>query len=460
MKKAALSGIYPLAGALATGTLINLAMPLGEKGALILVALVPLLLATKGKGAILGFLGGLGAIFWFAFLTTTGWLYQVKHLEPSAGWNYTASGLYAFVFGIFFAVWADGKNAERPIWWLAAIAVALESVLLFQIPAHLGLALYWSGLAMWFAALGGIWLVSYLVWMTNVWASRAKWKALWLLMPMALIQYNVETRKANSGRGIFPGGGTAAVAQFQDGNEDAMEKATKKLSPDTAFVVWPEFGGIMFAPRGDATKLKELSKSTPPIITSFPDDHSPLPYNVASLTSKGNESERYQKRKLFAGEKNMHTPGTRAVAVPLASIGGKVGLNICFDSCYPAIISETAAIPGVKVIAWPTIDPESKNHFVAAMHAAYTPFRAAENGVPIIRCDGRFGSMFVNSSGTIASELKDGQDIAYGYLLSTRPNTVYRSLGDWCLYLCWLVAVGYPLNEALKASNRRRKTIK
>ncbi len=455
MKKVALSGIYLLAGALATGTLINLAMPLGEKGALILVALVPLLLATKGKGAILGFLGGLGAIFWFAFLTTTGWFYQVKHLEPSAGWNYTASGLYAFVFGIFFGIWADGKNSEKPIWWLAAIAVALESVLLFQIPAHLGLALYRSGLAMPLAALGGIWLVSYLAWMTNVWASRAKWKALWLLVPMALIQYNVEIRKANSGRGIIPGGGTAAVAQFQDGNEDAMEKATRALAPATQFVVWPEFGGIMFAPRGDTTKLKELSKNTPAIITSFPDDHSPLPYNVASLTSQGYESERYQKRKLFAGEKNMHAPGTRAVAIPYPIIGGKVGLNICFDSCYPTIIRETAAIPGVKVIALPTIDPESKNHFVAAMHAAYTPFRAAENGVPIIRCDGRFGSMFVNSSGTIASELKDGQDIAYGYLLSTHPNTVYRLLGDWCLYLSWLLALGYPLSEAIAKKKNR-----
>ena len=180
-------------------------------------------------------------------------------------------------------------------------------------------------------------------------------------------------------------------------------------------------------PQGDTAKLKELSKSAPAIITSFPDNHRPLPYNVASLTSNGEESERYQKRKLFAGEKNMHTPGSRAVAVPFEPIDGSIGLNICFDSCYPSVIRETAALPDVKVIALPTIDPESKNHFVAAMHAAYTPFRAAENGVSIIRADGRFGSMFVDTHGQITTELKDVQSTEYGWLatirgLDTLPN--------------------------------------
>ncbi len=449
MKKAANSALLLILAALATGTLITLAMPLGEKGALILVALVPLLFATKEKGAIAGFLGGLGAIFWFAYLTTTGWLYQIKHLEPSSSWNYTACGLYAFVFAIFFAIWADGKNSNRPTWWLAALAVALESVLLTQIPAHLGLGLYRSGVVMVYATFGGVWLVSYLVWLSNLWVVRSKHGPIWpliiLLILSGMLRPSTPEILADDAVGRF----TPAVAQFQDGNEDAMEIATKKLNPRAPFVVWPEFGGIMFAPRGDTTKLKELSKFTPAIITSFPDNHLPLPYNVASLTSKGQESERYQKRKLFAGEKNMHTPGSRAVAVPFEPADGSIGLNICFDSCYPSVIRETAKLPAVKVIALPTIDPESKNHFVAAMHAAYTPFRAAENGVSMIRADGRFGSMFVDANGTITNELKDGQATRYGWLIPSRPATLYQILGDWWLYLCWLVAIGYPITHAL-----------
>ena len=114
MKKAAISALLLILAVFATGTLITLAMPLGEKGSLILVALVPLLFATKQKGAIAGFLGGLGAIFWFAFLTTAGWLYEVKHLEPSSGWNYTACGLYAFVFAIFFVHLGRRQELETP----------------------------------------------------------------------------------------------------------------------------------------------------------------------------------------------------------------------------------------------------------------------------------------------------------------------------------------------------------
>ncbi len=449
MKKAAISGLLLILAALATGTLITLAMPLGEKGALILVALVPLLYATKEKGAIAGFLGGLGAIFWFAYLTTTGWLSEIKHLEPSSGWNYTACGLYAFVFAIFFAIWADGKNSKRPIWWLAALAVALESVLLSQIPAHLGLALYRDRVAMMISTMGGIWLVSYVAWLINfaIVQSNKSWR-----IPITAISIALLLWKGQGSRPLgiaIPGTSIAAVAQFQDGSEDAMEAATQKLNHRTQFVVWPEFGGIMFAPRGDTSKLKELSRSTPAIVTSFPDDHSPLPFNVASVTNKGYESERYQKRKLFAGEKNMHTPGSKAVAVPLERVFGNVGLNICFDSCYPSVIRETAALPGVKVIALPTIDPESKNHFVAAMHAAYTPFRAAENGVSIVRCDGRFGSMFVNRYGNIETELKDEQKATYGLLQPHRRWTPYQTLGDWWLYLSWLVAIGYPINQAL-----------
>jgi apolipoprotein N-acyltransferase len=455
MKKAAISALLLILAVFATGTLITLAMPLGEKGSLILVALAPLLYATKEKGAIAGFLGGLGAIFWFAFLTTTGWFYEIKNLEPSSGWNYTACGLYAFVFAIFFAIWADGKNSKRPIWWLAALAVALESILLTQIPAHLGLALYRSQPAMSVSSVGGIWLVSYFAWLINISTSRTKWGILQIAPLIAIIQFGIANYRADPFRGVSSGHQSAAIAQFQDGNEDAMGAATRGLHSGTPFVVWPEFGGIMFAPRGDTTKLKELSKSTPAIITSFPDNNAPLPYNVASLTSKGQESERYQKRELFAGEKNMHTPGSKAVAVPFGPAEGTVGLNICFDSCYPSIIRETAALPGVKVIALPTIDPESKNHFVAAMHAAYTPFRSAENGVSIIRADGRFGSMFVNQYGTIESELKDGQATAYGWLQTNRRWTLYQTLGDWWLYLSWLVAIGYPVSQVLAKKKKR-----
>jgi hypothetical protein len=67
--------------ALLTGTLTLFALPLGEQWYLGYFALVPLLIATKERGFIGGFLGGIIAIFWLAFLSTTGALYKVNFLE-------------------------------------------------------------------------------------------------------------------------------------------------------------------------------------------------------------------------------------------------------------------------------------------------------------------------------------------------------------------------------------------
>ncbi|CAN5543619.1 hypothetical protein BH11ARM2_BH11ARM2_27240 [soil metagenome] len=133
----------------------------------------------------------------------------------------------------------------------------------------------------------------------------------------------------------------------------------------------------------DTSSLCALSASegNAPFVTSFNDDSQPFPHNASALFSSGRESSRYEKRKLFGGEAADHTSGDRAVAA------GDVGLNICFDSCFPSVIRDTVKL-GATVIALPTIDPPSTNHFLAAVHAAYTPFRAAENGVAVVRADG------------------------------------------------------------------------
>jgi hypothetical protein len=55
----------------------------------------------------------------------------------------------------------------------------------------------------------------------------------------------------------------------------------------------------------------------------------------------------------------------------------------------------------------------------------------------------------------IKTELKDGQATQHGYLIPSRPATLYQTLGDWWLYLSWLVAIGYPVSQVL-AKNKKR----
>lgn len=90
------------------------------------------------------------------------------------------------------------------------------------------------------------------------------------------------------------------------------------------------------------------------------------------------------------------------MAVPLGA--RKVGLNIWFHSCFPAVLRDTAYLEEVGLLALPTIDPRAPHHFMATMHAAYSPFRAAELGVPVVRADCGAYSSIVDARGRILAE--------------------------------------------------------
>jgi apolipoprotein N-acyltransferase len=444
-------------GALLTGTLLVLALPLGEQAWIAWFMLVPLLWATKEKGFLLGFVGGLVAVFWCAWLSASGVFYHAKNFEPSTGWTYTACGLYAFSFAVFFAVWADRRNSQMPIWWLAAVAVVLESVLLIEIPATVALTQYRSMLAHQAAGIGGIWCVSFLVWYSNILLVRYSppavktWPTSQRMMAAILTFFWISSIALTHEKFLHPEDGmTVGVAQIADGLDKELVDAHRKASEDKpAFVVWPEFSGMLFVRGDDVSKLLEISMDSAPFITSFRDTAVPLPHNVAALYSAGKESNRYEKRKLFAAETKMHAPGNRIVSAVLP--GYCLGLNICFDSCYPTIIRQTADLPDVKVVALPTIDPDSPHYFVAAVHAAYTPFRCAENGVAMVRADGHFGSMIVNEHGQIVAELHDEQKSLTATISGERPWTLYQILGDWFWYLCIVVVFGFPFYRFVKA---------
>lgn len=54
-----------------------------------------------------------------------------------------------------------------PAWWFAALATLLEAVLLVKLPAHLALSQYRNAFFVQLASIGGIWMVSFLIWWAN-----------------------------------------------------------------------------------------------------------------------------------------------------------------------------------------------------------------------------------------------------------------------------------------------------
>jgi len=421
------SALAVLAGGAISGLLFCLALPPADVWWLGWVAFVPLLLAVRGKGFLAGFGGGLLSLFVCAFAARTGFLYATKDLSGLDAWIVTGCGLFGFVVSIAAGAWADPGAARRPLWWFPALAVVLEACLLVQLPAHIALTQYRQPPMMLVASVGGIWLVSYLVWFSNFWLATliaSRGYKLLILWALPLLGVALDARWPGTPKTI-----RVAVIQTDSTEEQTLTRLHKEASKQHPFVVvWPEFSGLALAPGGKTDALERIAKESSPFVTTFNDDFMPLPHNAAALFMAMGASERYFKRRLFGGEKNMHAPGDKAVAVH------GVGLDICFDSCYPSDIRETMAQGDVVVIALPTIDPESPNRFIAAIHAAFTPFRAAEEGVPIARADGFSHSMIVDSSGQIVAELQGGQKIASAEVSAPAP-TIYRRFGDWFLYL-------------------------
>ncbi len=410
---------------LVTGTMFCACLPLGERAPLAWFALVPLLLATRGRGFLVGFLAGLGAVFFAAWLSTTGVLYGVPRGTTNDGWVYTGFGIFGGPFAVLFAVWGDRGSVRFPLWAFAALATLLEATLLVKLPSHLALSQYRNAAMVQLASVGGIWLVTYLVWWTNLLLSQRRW---WAFATPALafvfggmwLPFRGETRRLAAFQ-------TASVeeADLRRGQDEATGKGA-------ALVVWPEFAGMLLASQGDTRALRDFGGAA--FVTSFPDGASPLPHNTAALFVRGAESPPYWKRKLFGEETKMHAPGSRAV------VAGDVGLNVCYDSCFPNVIRDSARL-GASVVALPTNDPPSTHAFIAAMHAAYSPFRAAESGVAFARADSGAYSLIVDVRGRIVAEAPPGERVLVAEAVVGPRWTVSRLLGNWWLAVCggWVV---------------------
>ncbi|OJU62468.1 MAG: hypothetical protein BGO01_08275 [Armatimonadetes bacterium 55-13] len=432
-------------GSLISGALFALALPPADVWWLAWFAFVPLLLAARGRGFVAGFIGGLVALTSSAICIRAGWFYSLKSFSGLDAWVYTGCLFYGFTVAIVAGAWADKGSEHKPLWWYAAFATMLEACLLVQLPAHLALTQYRQPCLLYMASIGGIWLVSFFLWLANFALARCLSSGKYLLagvLPVALlgvagIQKVTVNQKVPQAR--------VGILQSEATDEESLTKLHQKASrlADGGLVVWPEFGGLVLAPRGDTTALQAIASApgASAIVTSYNDDFAPRPHNVASLISKDSVSAPYYKIHLFGGEITMHTPGSSPVAAPGPS--GNVGLSICFDSCFPVLMRETAALPGVTMIALPTIDPPSTHHFIAAVHAAFLPFRAAENGVAMIRDDGYAYSMIVDSDGQIVFEAKDGEVVGAANVTGRR-QTMYSKIGDLFLYICigaWIFGI-------------------
>lgn len=449
--------LLSLLGAASSAALLVLALPPSNIWTLAPLCLVPFLYSSRGIGVLKTFVACLVFMGIFSGLVCSGAFYRIPQGSNDTG--FTLVGTFIFTLVVVCVGLAQSEVTRQEGWSpfaLACVGIAGEFITMLGLPAHLALATSRVPVFLLLASVGGIWLASYALWTCNLLIARwlaigefrlagifaASVVALCFIPPLPTLQ-----------------GKTARVAAIQTMEIEHEPLAALNLTAakdGAGLVVWPEFTGINLAPGGNTKEMRDLSAEAgqPAFITSFRDDAKPFPRNTAAIFDQGTESPRYYKRKLFGGETSMHKVGTDPMAA--TARGSWVGLNICFDSCYPAIIGDTARLHP-NIIALPTIDPESRYAFVAAAHAAFTPYRAAEQGISIVRADGYAYSQLVDNRGIILVEAQPGfKGPLVGDLPAERRWTIYAHTGDLVLYLALAGATRFILNGLRKRYSKTR----
>ncbi len=439
------------------GLMLYLALPPISWSPLGFCAFVPLLLACRGRSFALAFLASLVSCFFAAWLSLTGWLLPGSP-NGHAGWHYLAFGLFGIVSGLVVSVWSETKRITALTPFLfASWATLFEAGMQIVLPANLALTQYQSAFYLNLSSFGGIWLASYVVWLANFMLASAfdaklRFRGI-QSAAMAIIVSLIPSPNTEEAVGRT----RIALMQYQAESSEPLVALNEEAQKGGAWLtIWPELSGNTMAAGGDPVALVNLAKQ--PIqsafITSYTDASQPKPYNACALFSQEGQSAVYHKRKPFAGEMAMHRAGNKPASVSFH--GHKIGFAVCFDSCYPSIMRETARLEGVDLIAVPSMGPSTPYSYLQCLHGAFSSFRAAELGVPIVCSDTTGYSRAINKAGTVLSVAMPGhQGLHFVEVNLESRNTFYKRFGDWFLWLCgaW-VAYGAGKVVAAKRSDR------
>ena len=436
-----------LLAVLASGTLFAFSLPPASVAAFGWFALLPILFLTKKQGFLKGFVAGIASGLVAAGISVSPLYGPSTISDGMPHWNIVGFALYGMVLALVTGAFAEIKEPKlRHAVPLAALAVLVELITFIKLPAHLALTQFANPAALTLASITGIWGVSFVLWLAHftvatVEKDTTKRLAIPGVATCAILSQTVfhnlpepDTRLAlNDTRQPY---GLVQTTAF--GADQLLELQEPLQSANPKLTVWPELSTASH----DLPKIQEFAASPNgwPVVTTYHDDHRPKPHNTAAVIDESGPSNPYHKRKPFAGESNDITAGTRPQTVMVKS--QNVGLNICFDSCFPWVMRETANLNNPDVIALPTLDPASPNGFIQAAHAAFTPFRAAELGIPIVRAEATAWSMVVDSHGNIQRLTPIGWEGAVAETVQSGTHqTIYRKTGDWFLVLCAILCL-------------------
>lgn len=463
------------------GALLSLGMPapswwwLGWVG----VAPVIVILATsptRREAMLRAWLGGVG------FLTSLHyWL--IPHMElftiPVAAFG----GVFWLPLGL--AVWtflgSRSRAGSRPVWALALVPsvwVAVEGVRSWE---YLGGSWGMWGLTQWqvgpvlqTAAVGGVWLVSYLLVATNTALAVAllpgprnrRILALGLAaaIPAAMVAYGV-------GRPDPEVTGEVSVAGIQPGViDDATQRLgahldlTRRVANGRAeMVVWGQ-SSVGFDPSREPEvdrRLREVSAAVDaPVLVNIDArvDEGRIRKVFVHYTPDGPVASYAKQRLVPFGEYIPLRPlfgwvadfteaarqdRARGEEVSTIGVAGvEVGPLISYESTFPAMRRRLALL-GAELTVVQGGTWTFQGTWAQPQQAAYEAVRAVESGRPTLLAAVSGTSAAFDARGRLLTWIPADREAAYVVDIPvSTEETLYVRFGDWVLWLAWAVTAG------------------
>ena len=451
----------PLLLAGLTGLLFAFSLPPFDQEWLGWFAFAPLLIAAHGRRPLeavgLGLIAG--AVCGAA---QAGWHHDTARLF----WAYIPFLWLAFLLG--FVALAAAKapadwNPTRRVLFLTCTGIAGEWLTSFlPLPLNIALCQYQNLPLIQIAAVTGIWGVSFLLWWMNAalveTLLRRKALPLGIGAVMVLLTLGFGASRVWQTSANMP---RLRVAAIQDltreetgdlappgAETDRAEMTRQAAARGAKLVVWSEESlGGEFTPGDPKDETRRLARQLGiALVVGYSDDTRPKPFNCAAyLASNGDVlSPAHHKIHLYLSERETNQPGHSATVVTTPQ--GRIGLEICFDSCYTNTTRQEAG-QGAQLIALPNYDPPTPRGVLHRLHGAMLPFRAVENGVPFVRADSNGLSQIINAQGRIVGQSPLFMpDVLVGDVaLGSGQGTFFTRFGDWPAYVSLAVICGLLL---------------
>ena len=427
-------------------------------------------------------------VFCFAGAMLAGIVTGLIHLRGGYGSSHFLSAFVPFLFiALEFGMVALAallvtrlfpSNGKMYVLGVACSGAISEWLLTFTpLPASVAVTLSQAPILLQPAALGGIYLLAFLLWGTSAYLSHLIWQLAknrhlpnrhlpnrhlpkgWhplVLVDVLLVLILATNLWGKIGRDA-PSYTVAALQDFngqeaQDvtGNTysenlpewDTMARQAQKSVPAPALIVGPEEClGTFFRPNDPTIPANQLARELhtqmvlgfvePNTVASNPNGR---PFNSAAcIGPEGTTETIHHKIKPFLGEMLSIQKGETATVDTKTGIG----MLICFDTCWPQIVREIAQ-KGGRVLAVPTYDPPTPNGVLTHLHAALMPIRAVENNLPIVRADANGKSQVIDGNGVILAESPLwASSIALGTVTPRTNSTRFTLYTLWGAWVVW-----------------------